>query len=140
MTRYRWIASQKACGFPVSVACSVAEVSTSSYYEWAAREMRGPSDADLFEAYLVNEIKDIHTDFDSTYGEPRMTTELHRRGYCCNRKRIERLMRVNDIVGVTECRKVRTTIPAEDAPPLPDLVERRFSPGAPDVAWAGDIT
>lgn len=34
----------------------------------------------------------------------------------------------------------RTTIRAEDAPPLPDLVERRFSPGAPDFAWAGDIT
>jgi transposase InsO family protein len=49
-------------------------------------------------------------------------------------------MRENDIVGVIECRKVRTTIPAENPPPLPDLVERRFRPGAPDVAWAGDIT
>ncbi len=36
--------------------------------------------------------------------------------------------------------RVRATIPAEDAPPLPDLVGRRFDPGAPDVAWVGDIT
>ena len=36
--------------------------------------------------------------------------------------------------------KVRTTIPAEDTPPLPDLLDRRFDPGAPDVAWVGDIT
>jgi putative transposase len=140
VTRYRWIASQKACGFPVSVACSVAEVSTSSYYEWVTREMVAPSDADLRDAYLVNEIRDIHADSDATYGEPRTTVELSRRGYCSNHKRIERLMRENDIVGVTERRKVRTTIPAEGAPPLPDLVERRFSPGAPDIAWAGDIT
>ena len=63
-----------------------------------------------------------------------------RQGYCANHKRIERLMRELDIVGVTERRRVRTTIQAEDAPPLPDLVERRFAPGEPDVAWAGDIT
>jgi transposase InsO family protein len=49
-------------------------------------------------------------------------------------------MRENNIVGVTERRQVRTTIPAENAPPLPDLVERRFNPGAPDIAWARDIT
>lgn len=36
--------------------------------------------------------------------------------------------------------KVRTTIPADNAPPLPDLIGRRFNPGAPDVAWIGDIT
>jgi transposase InsO family protein len=29
---------------------------------------------------------------------------------------------------------------SRDAPLLPDLVERRFAPGEPDVAWAGDIT
>jgi transposase InsO family protein len=57
-----------------------------------------------------------------------------------NHKRIERLMRVHGIVGVHKPAKVRTTIPAEDAPPLPDLVGRRFDPGAPDVAWCGDIT
>jgi hypothetical protein len=72
VTRYRWIASQKACGFPVSAACSVAEVSTSAYYEWVAREVTGPSDVDLFEAYLVNEIRDIHSESDATYGEPRL--------------------------------------------------------------------
>jgi transposase InsO family protein len=49
-------------------------------------------------------------------------------------------MRVHGIVGVHKPAKVRTTIPAEDAPPLPDLVGRRFDPGAPDVAWCGDIT
>jgi hypothetical protein len=44
-------------------------------------------------------------------------------------------MRVNGLVGVHKPAKVRTTIPAEDAPPLPDLVGRRFDPGRPDVAW-----
>jgi Integrase core domain len=35
---------------------------------------------------------------------------------------------------------LRTTIPAEEHPPLPDLIGRRFAPAAPDVAWVGDIT
>jgi putative transposase len=53
---------------------------------------------------------------------------------------VARLTRQHNIVGITERRRLRTTIRAEDAPPLPDLLERRFAPGAPDVAWAGDIT
>ena len=38
-------------------------------------------------------------------------------------------MRLHGIVGVHKPAKVRTTIPAEDTPPLPDLVGRRFDPG-----------
>jgi transposase InsO family protein len=96
--------------------------------------------AERDEIVLVAEIRQIHSDLDKTYGSPRMTNELRRRGRRVNHKRVERLMRCHDIVGITERRRVRTTIPAEDAPPLPDLVERRFSPGEPDVAWCGDIT
>ena len=43
MSRYRWIDSQKAAGFAVKVACKVAEVSTSSYYEWATSGSNGIS-------------------------------------------------------------------------------------------------
>jgi transposase InsO family protein len=49
-------------------------------------------------------------------------------------------MRRYGIVGVFKPATVRTTIPAEEHPPLPDLVDRRFAPAAPDVAWCGDIT
>ena len=49
-------------------------------------------------------------------------------------------MALHGLVGICERRSIRTTIPAEDTPPLPDLVEQPFAPGAPDVAWAGDIT
>lgn len=49
-------------------------------------------------------------------------------------------MRVNGIVGVFKPAKVRTTIPSEQNPPIPDLIKRNFDPGRPDVAWVGDIT
>ena len=140
MTRYRWVAARKAEGFPITAACGVAEVSTTAFNDWRRREAAGPTPAELDEARLVAAIREIHDETDSTYGEPRMTPELRERGWVVNHKRVERLMRIHGIVGVHKPAKVRTTIPAEDAPPLPDLIGRRFDPGAPDVAWVGDIT
>ena len=140
MTRYRWVAARKAEGFPITAACTVAEVSTTAFDDWRRRGAAGPTDAECAEAALVAAIREIHDETDGTYGEPRMTPELRDRGWAVNHKRVERLMRVHGIVGVHTPPRVRTTIPAEHAPPLPDLIGRLFDPGAPDVAWVGDIT
>ena len=140
MSRYRFVSTMKAEGFPIDAACEAAEVSTSAYYEWLQRAA-GPTEAELDEAYLINRIRDIHADSDSTYGSPRVNAALRRRGYCVNHKRTERLMAENAIVGVTPRRRTpRTTMAAEGAPPLPDLINQDFSPGEPDRRWAGDIT
>ena len=140
MIRYRWVIARKAEGFPITAACEVAEVSVSAFNDWRRRHEAGPTEAELEEARLVAEMREIHDEFDGTYGEPRMTPELRARGWDVNHKRVERLMRLHGIVGVHKPAKVRTTIPAEDAPLLPDLVGRLFDPGAPDVTWVGDIT
>ena len=140
MTRYRWVLDRKAEGFPYTVACKVADVSRQAFNDWRTKLAGGPSDAEVAEAALVVAMREVHTESDSTYGQPRMTPELRSRGFCVNHKRVERLMRVHGIVGVHKPVKVRTTIPAEDNPPMPDLIGRRFDPGRPDVAWVGDIT
>jgi transposase InsO family protein len=124
----------------VTVACQVAGISTTTFYDWVARSSTGPSDHDLGEAYLVNEMFDIHQGSDGTYGAPRVHAELRHRGRVVNHKRVDRLMGVHGVQGVFKPAKVRTTIPAEDNPPIPDLVGRRFDPGCPDAAWVGDIT
>ena len=140
MTRYRWVAARKAEGFPITTACGVADVGRQAFCDWRARQKAGPSPAEQAEAQLVEQIRRVHADFDGAYGEPRVTAELSRRGWAVNHKRVERLMRSHGIVGVHKVARVRTTIPAQDAPPLPDLIGRRFAPGRPDVAWVGDIT
>lgn len=141
MSRYRFVSAMKAEGFPVQAACSVAEVSTSSYYDWLTKVAAGPSDAEWDEALVINEMHDVHAHLDDTYGSPRMTTELRRRGFCVNHKRTERLMAENAIVARDGRRKkVRTTIPDVSAPPLPDLVGRDFSVGVPGRRTCGDIT
>lgn len=140
MSRYRFVSAMKAEGFPVTAACETAEVSTSAYYDWLERS-GAPTRREVDEAVLVNEMRDVHSYLDDTYGSPRMTGELRRRGYDVNHKRTERLMRNHEIVARDgRRRKVRTTIPDLSAPPLPDLVGRDFSVGAPGVRTCGDIT
>jgi len=140
VSRYRHVSAMKADGFPIEAACVAAEVSTSAYYDWAARS-GGPSDAEWDEALLINEMRRVHDDLDDTYGSPRMTDELRDRGFCANHKRVERLMAENGIHAKdARRRKVRTTIPDVSAPPLPDLVGRDFRVGEPGERTCGDIT
>ncbi len=140
MSRYRHVSAMKAEGFPIDAACEAAEVSTSAYYDWLARSAE-PTEAEWEEAILVNAMWEIHHGHDDTYGSPRMTDELRRRGHCDNHKRVERLMAA---YGLYACdgrrKKVRTTIPDVSAPPLPDLVKRNFSIGSPGERACGDIT
>ena len=141
MSRYRFVSTMKAEGFPVQAACEAAEVSPSSYYDWCAKVAAGPTAAEWDEALVVNEMYEIHAHLDDTYGSPRMTGELRRRGFCVNHKRTERLMAANGIVATDGRRKkLRTTIPDVTAAPLPDLVRRDFSVGAPGRRTCGDIT
>ena len=139
MTRYRWVAAREAEGFPTIRACETAGVSRQSFYEWKKRVAAGPTPIEIEEARLVEKMREIH-DGDDTVGSPRMTAELANQGCVVNHKRVERLMREHGMVGIPKRRTVRTTIPADDAPKIPDLVGRLFGPGRSDWAWCSDIT
>ena len=73
MTRYRWVAARKAEGFPIMMACTVAEVSRQAFHDWRARTSAGPTARELAEVELVEVMRAIHAESDSTYGEPRLT-------------------------------------------------------------------
>jgi len=140
VSRYRHVSAMKAEGFPIEAACEAAEVSTSAYYGWLERS-QAASEAEWDEALLVDEMLEVHAGLDDTYGSPRMTDELKRRGYEVNHKRVERLMTEHNIVAHDGRRKkVRTTIPDVSAPALPDLVQRDFRVGEPAKRTCGDIT
>ena len=69
-----------------------------------------------------------------------MFKELRHAGVVVNKKKVHRLMRRHGMAGRFRRRTVRTTFPGPDGYQIPDLVGRRFAPGAPDVAWCQDIT
>lgn len=140
MTRFVHVDDQKAAGFPVSAACEAAGVSTSGYYDWAAREAAGPTERQLAEAELVALMRDLFEEAEGNYGVPRMFKALRKGGLVVNAKRVARLMRLHGMAGRHRRRTCRTTFPGPDGYQIPDLVGRRFAPGAPDVAWCQDIT
>ncbi len=65
-------------------------------------------------------MREIDDEFEQTYGLPRITVAIANRGHPVNHKRVQRLMAAPGIVGVHKPAGVRTTIPAEHDPPLPD--------------------
>jgi putative transposase len=140
VSRYRCVDDQKAAGFPVTAACQAAGVSTSGYYDRCAREAAGPTERQVAEAEQVALMREIFDASDGNYGVPRMHRELRRAGLVINKKRVHRLMRRHGMAGRCRRRRCRTTLPGPDGFEIPDLVGRRFEPGAPDAAWVQDIT
>jgi len=138
--RYRCVDAQKAAGFPVVAACTAAGVTRSAYYAWTTSTAQGPAPRHQEEVRLVAEIRRVHARSKATYGAPRITAELGRRGWRVNHKRVERLMRLHGIVGHRPRRRRSLTRPDAATAPAPDLLGRLFDPDQPDVAWCGDVT
>jgi putative transposase len=131
------ISAEKA-STPVSVCCRLLGVSRSGYYEWASR---APSDRALTDAWLIEKIKRIHRDHRKVYGSPRIHADLRlAHGIRVSRKRVERLMREAGISGLVRRKRGRTTISVLGVRVADDLVERQFSPAAPNLLWIADVT
>jgi putative transposase len=84
-----------------------------------------------------------HSDSTETYGAPRIHFELRMLGLRCARKRVAPLMSQAGLFGcVGRRRKARTTLRSqtESIRPAPDLVQRNFTPEAPDRLWVADTT
>ena len=116
-------------------------MSRSGYYAWAAR---GPSTRAVEDAALTGRIREIHCESDGTYGSRRVHAALRREGVEVNRKRVERLMRVGDIVGAhVPSRRRRPdadgVLGVQGVKAWPDLVGRDFAPQAPNELWCADM-
>jgi hypothetical protein len=111
MMLYCFVDEQKAEGFPIERICEIACVSRSAYYDWKKHRCGVETAAELEERDLVADIAKIHKVSGGTYGSPRVTAELHDLGQVVNHKRVERLMRIHNIVGYTPPDKMVTTTP-----------------------------
>ena len=122
---------------PIALQCRLLGVSTSGYYAW---RNRAPSVRATADAALTVRIRAIHNRSRQTYGAPRIHAELAKQGEHVGRKRVARLMRADDLAGVSRRKGIRTTRRSADAQPSPDLVCRQFTAPAPNRLWVADIT
>jgi putative transposase len=121
----------------IATMCRVLGVSPSGYHAW---RQRPPSRRARSDSALTERIGKIHMRSRWTYGSPRIHAELREEGVRCSRKRVARLMRKAGIEGCHRRRSLRTTQRAEEAEPVPDLVQRQFKAEAPNQLWTADLT
>ncbi|MEU7117253.1 IS3 family transposase [Streptomyces zaomyceticus] len=111
----------------------------SGYYTWHQNKEARQEKADEEEG-LARRIREIHTDSRRAYGALRITRKLRDHGHVVNRKRVARIMREREIVGITRRKSRSLTKQDRAAPPAPDLILRDFTAPLPGLKFVGDIT
>jgi putative transposase len=89
---------------------------------------------------LSAKIRVIHAESKSSYGSPRIHKELSEQGIRCGKKRVERLMRKQNVRAKAGRKFKVTTDSSHKKPVAPDLVQRNFTAMEKDTVWVGDIT
>lgn len=100
-----------------------------------AREVRQRA-----EDVLVGEIRILHAGSRGAYGAPRIHAALRRAGRVVNEKKVERLMRLHRIAGITRRRQRCLTRQAKRAVFAADLIGRDFTAPRPGTRLVGDMT
>jgi transposase InsO family protein len=117
--------------------CKVLKVSRSGYYRWYCE---GPSNRELENQKLTISIKEVFEESKRTYGSPRVTAELKRRGVNVSKPRVAKLMRLNNLKSKVR-KKYRVTTNSNHIHSISDNhLDRNFKPNALNEAWVSDIT
>ena len=112
-------------------------MSPSGYYTWRKHQHSVRTQENQ---RLTRLIREIHQESDGTYGSPRMMKELRERGQPVSRNRVARLMRAARVRGSI---KKRYRVPSGRGgvgAVAANVLDRQFTPKAPNEAWAADIT
>ena len=123
--------------FGVEPICSVLQFAPRTYY---AIKARPPSARALRDAELKPEIVRVHRDNFGVYGVDKVWAQLNREGTRVARCTVARLMRNLGLRGVVRGKAKFTTTPGNVVDRPRDLVDRRFSAGAPNRLWVADLT
>jgi putative transposase len=128
--------------FGVEPICRVLGVATSTYY---ARKTRPPSARRVRDEQLKTQIRRVwdanYQVYGQVYGARKLWAQLRREGITVARCTVERLMGELGISGAVRGKPKPTTIVQDPVGSRPaDLVERQFTPPAPNRLWVADLT
>jgi putative transposase len=122
-----------ATPIPLDRLCKVAHVSRAGYYRWLEAPPAVDPDMDL-----RDEIQRIALESPS-YGWPRITAELKRRGWKANHKRVYRIMREDNLLCLRRRKFVVTTDSNHNRPVYPNLARGMVLTDINQL-WVADIT
>ena len=122
-----------ATPIPAQRLCALAQVSRAGFYRW--RHAPPAEDADID---LRDEIQKIALEW-PCYGWRRMRAELRRRGWTVNHKRVQRMMREDNLLCLRRRKFVVTTDSNHHRPVYPNLAGELVLIGLNQL-WVADIT
>jgi putative transposase len=121
-------------GLTIERMVRLAQVSRASYYRFE-ESVRSGSDSEM---ELRDAIQRIALEWPS-YGRRRITQELRRRGWTVNPKRVQRLMREDNLLCVRKRKFVVTTDSNHGKKVYPNLARQMMLTNV-DQLWVADIT
>ena len=120
--------------FSLSLLLEIAQLPRATFY-YHLKQMRVPDKYKEVKA----EITLIYHENKGRYGYRRITTELHNRGFSCNHKTVQRLMRELGLVCRVRIKKYRS-YKGEVGKIAPNLLNRNFCAEKPNQKWVTDVT
>jgi putative transposase len=127
-----------AKGHKVQRMCNAFQVSRSGWYKYSNKDNTAKRNKD--NAQYLQEIMNIWIKSRRLYGSPRITAALRKLGYKINRKRVVRLMKINNIQALRKKKYRTTTNSKHNKPVAVNMLMRNFKVEAPNKIWLGDIT
>jgi putative transposase len=135
--RYQFI-REHAMQYPVTLLCQTLQVPRSGYYAWCRCPVSRRAQEDQ---RLLPLIATLHQLSKQSYGSPRICKMLRAHGETCGRHRIARVMRAHALVGKQRRKyRVTTTDSRHILPVAANVLDRHFTPAAPNQAWVSDMT
>ena len=116
---YRLVRQLQQEAVPVTQACRLLQISRAGYYQHWQRRTQA---ADIV---TTVHLKAAFTASGSTYGSRRLVNALQAQGLATGRYRVRRLMREAAL---------------HDFPIAENLLDRKFEPALPNLAWVSDMT
>jgi transposase InsO family protein len=113
--------------------CEVAGFSRAGYYRFLHPDEPAAADMDL-----RDELQKVALEWPS-YGSRRIAQELKARGWDANRKRVQRLMRKDNLLCMTKRKFTVTTDSGHGLKVYPNLAAA-IEPSGTDQLWVADIT
>ena len=134
--KYGFIRDQ-ANDYPVNMLCWLLSVQRSSYYDWRGRPGKVIPPEELA---LRRRLKALFAASRDSLGSRTMTENLRLEGFEIGRDKTRRLMKKLQLK-VKQKRKYKVTTDSKhNFPVAKNVLNREFSPSAPNQAWGTDIT